>query len=71
MKAMCLLLPAGMRAVSAPPNDGKLNRASMMNINMSEVAGFDISPSSGEAYIAARIRDSVMAALYGLAKRRG
>jgi hypothetical protein len=47
-----------------PPNDGKLNRVGMMNIDMSEVAGFDISPQSGMAYIAARVRGSAMAALY-------
>ena len=48
----------------APPNDGKLNRVGMMNIDMSEVAGFDISPTSGVAFIAARVRGSAMAALY-------
>jgi len=47
-----------------PPNDGKLNRVGMMNIDMSEVAGFDISPRTGLAYIAARVRGSAMAALY-------
>jgi hypothetical protein len=47
-----------------PPNDGKLNRVGMINIDLSEVAGFDISPRSGVAFIAARVRGSAMAALY-------
>jgi len=47
-----------------PPNDGKLNRVGMMNIDMSEVAGFDISPRTGMAFVAARVRGSAMAALY-------
>ena len=50
--------------MQAPPNDGKLNRVGMMNIDMSEVAGFDISPRSGLAFVAARVRGSAMAALY-------
>ncbi len=47
-----------------PPNDGKLNRVGMMNVDMSEVAGFDISPRTGMAFVAARVRGSAMAALY-------
>lgn len=47
-----------------PPNDGKLNPVGMMNIDMSEVSGFDISPRSGIGYIAARVRGSAMAALW-------
>jgi hypothetical protein len=47
-----------------PPNDGKLNEVGMMNIDLSEVAGFDISPRTGIAYVAARVRGSAMAALY-------
>ncbi len=47
-----------------PPNDGKLNPVGMMNIDMSEVAGFDISPRTGMAYVAARVRGSAMAALW-------
>lgn len=47
-----------------PPNDGKLNPVGMMNIDMSEVAGFDISPRTGVAYIATRVRGSAMAAFY-------
>ncbi|MFN0105115.1 MAG: DUF4394 domain-containing protein [Bryobacteraceae bacterium] len=47
-----------------PPNDGKLNFVGMLNIDMSEVAGFDISPLTGMAFVAARVRGSAMAALY-------
>ncbi|MBL8238821.1 MAG: DUF4394 domain-containing protein [Bryobacterales bacterium] len=47
-----------------PPNDGKLNPVGMMNIDMSEVAGFDISPRSGVAFVVARVRGSAMAALW-------
>ena len=47
-----------------PPNDGKLVRVGMMNIDMSEVAGFDISPRTGTAFIATRVRGQAAAALY-------
>jgi hypothetical protein len=50
--------------MQAPPNDGKLVRVGMMNIDMSEVAGFDISPRSGVAFVAARVRGSAASALY-------
>jgi hypothetical protein len=36
----------------------------MMNIDMSEVAGFDISPRTGAAFIATRVRGQAAAALY-------
>lgn len=47
-----------------PPNDGKLNMVGMMQIDMSEVAGFDISPRTGIAYLAARVRGSAASVLY-------
>lgn len=47
-----------------PPNDGKLNRVGMLNADISEVAGFDISPRTGIAYVAARVRGSATSALY-------
>ena len=47
-----------------PPNDGKLVRVGMMNIDMSEVAGFDISPRTGAAFVATRVRGQAAAALY-------
>jgi len=47
-----------------PPNDGKLVRVGMMGIDMSEVAGFDISPRTGIAYVAARVRGSAASAFY-------
>lgn len=50
--------------LQTPPNDGKLGRVGMMNIDMSEVAGFDISPRTGAAFIATRVRGQAAAALY-------
>ena len=50
--------------LQTPPNDGKLGRVGMMNIDMSEVAGFDISPRTGAALIATRVRGQAAAALY-------
>lgn len=47
-----------------PPNDGTQNRVGMTNIDMSELAGFDISPTTGIAYIATRVRGSNASALY-------
>lgn len=47
-----------------PPNDGKLVCVGMMNIDMSEVAGFDISPRTGNAFVATRVRGQAAAALY-------
>jgi hypothetical protein len=47
-----------------PPNDGTQNRIGMTNIDMSELAGFDISPTTGMAYIATRVRGSNASALY-------
>lgn len=47
-----------------PPNDGKLVRVGMMGVDMSEVAGFDISPKTGAAYVAARVRGQAASALF-------
>jgi len=47
-----------------PPNDGKLNMVGMMQIDMSEVAGFDISPRTGIAYVAARVRGTASSVFY-------
>ena len=47
-----------------PPNDGKQNVVGMMNIDMSELAGFDISPTTGIGFIATRVRGSNASALY-------
>jgi len=47
-----------------PPNDGKLDPVGMLRIDLSEVARFDISPTTGTAYIATRVRDTAMSALY-------
>ncbi|MBM3756970.1 MAG: DUF4394 domain-containing protein [Acidobacteria bacterium] len=47
-----------------PPNDGKLNMVGMMQIDMSEVAGFDLSPRTGIAYVAARIRGTASSVFY-------
>ena len=47
-----------------PPNDGKQNVVGMMNIDMSELAGFDISPTTGMAFVATRVRGSNASALY-------
>jgi hypothetical protein len=60
------VLDAELRALLTqnPPNDGKLNLVGMAPIDLSEVAGFDISPRSGTAFVAARVRGSAMSALY-------
>jgi len=47
-----------------PPNDGKLNMVGMMQIDMSEVAGFDISPRTGIGYVAARVRGTASSVFY-------
>lgn len=59
-------IDAEMRALvmQAPPNDGKLVRVGMMKIDMSEVAGFDISPRTGTAYVATRVRGQNASGLY-------
>jgi len=47
-----------------PPNDGKQNVVGMLNIDMSELAGFDISPTTGMAFVATRVRGSNASVLY-------
>jgi truncated hemoglobin YjbI len=49
----------------APPNDGVLNRnLQLMNIDVSDVAGFDISPVNNKGYFAVRENKSTRALLY-------
>lgn len=39
-----------------PPNDGRLNVVGpLTNLDLSDVAGFDISPSTGRAFVVARL----------------
>jgi hypothetical protein len=59
-------IDAELRALvtQVPPNDGRLNMVGMLNIDMSEVAGFDISPRTGIAYIAARVRGVAASVFY-------
>jgi hypothetical protein len=47
-----------------PPNDGRQNSVGMLNIDMSNLAGFDISPSTGMAYVASRVRGTNASVLY-------
>jgi len=47
-----------------PPNDGRQNRVGILNIDMSNLAGFDISPTTGMAYVASRVRCSNASVLY-------
>ncbi len=47
-----------------PPNDGRQNRVGMLNIDMSDLAGFDISPTTGMAYVASRVRGTNASVLY-------
>jgi len=48
-----------------PPNDGKLNTVGeLVGLMPSMVAGFDISPVTGRAYLAARLSNSTRAVLY-------
>lgn len=47
-----------------PPNDGRQNRVGMLNIDLSELAGFDISPTTGIAYVASRVRGANASVLY-------
>lgn len=53
-----------MLVTQIPPNDGVLNPVGMMETDMSEVSGFDISPVSGMAYLAARVRGQAVSAFY-------
>jgi len=47
-----------------PPNDGTLNDVGVMNIDLADVAGFDISPRTGIAYVVARARSVVASGIY-------
>jgi hypothetical protein len=47
-----------------PPNDGQQNVTGMLNIDMSNLAGFDISPTTGMAYVASRVRATNASVLY-------
>jgi hypothetical protein len=47
-----------------PPNDGVLNVVAPFNIDLSELAGFDISPNNGQAFIMGRHANSSTCALY-------
>lgn len=48
-----------------PPNDGKLNMVgTLVNLDLSSVSGFDISPVTGRAYAAIRLANSPAAMFY-------
>ncbi|MBM3786057.1 MAG: DUF4394 domain-containing protein [Acidobacteria bacterium] len=47
-----------------PPNDGRLNMVGMLQADLSEVAGFDISPRTNIGYVAARVRGVASSVLY-------
>ena len=48
-----------------PPNDGKLNTVgALTGLDVSTLAGFDISPVSGRGYMAARLANSQKAMVY-------
>jgi hypothetical protein len=49
----------------APPNDGRLNVVgTLVGLELSSVAGFDISPATGRAYLAARLTNSQKSMVY-------
>ena len=49
----------------APPNDGKLNVVgSLVGLDLTMLAGFDISPTSGRGYVAARLANAAKCMLY-------
>ncbi len=48
-----------------PPNDGKLNVVGVLaDLDLTMLAGFDISPVSGRGYMAARLANSAKAMVY-------
>lgn len=47
-----------------PPNDGTLNMVAPLNIDLSEVAGFDISPNNGQAFVIVRQANASQCVLY-------
>lgn len=47
-----------------PPNDGKVNMVGMMQADISEVAGFDISPRANLGYMAGRVRGTAASGLW-------
>ncbi len=53
-----------MLVTQVPPNDGKLNRVGMLNVDMSDLGGFDISPRTGTAFLACRLRGANASALF-------
>jgi hypothetical protein len=49
----------------APPNDGRLNMVgSLVGLEPTMLAGFDISPVSGRGYVAARLANAAKCMLY-------
>jgi truncated hemoglobin YjbI len=51
----------------APPNDGILNRNfQLTNVDLTDVAGFDISPTNNKGYFAVRENRSTRALLYSV-----
>ena len=49
----------------APPNDGRLNVVGVLvGLEPSALAGFDISPATGRAYVAMRLTNAAKAMLY-------
>lgn len=53
-----------MLVLQNPPNDGVLNPVGMLNIDTSDLVGFDISPSSGMAYLVTRVRGTAASVIY-------
>jgi hypothetical protein len=47
-----------------PPNDGKLNVAGRLEIDLSNLTGFDISPRTGTAFLVSRVRGANASVLY-------
>lgn len=47
-----------------PPNDGVLNVVGMLNVDMSDLTAFDISPTTGMAFLATRVRGSNASVIY-------
>lgn len=55
----------GRLVTQVPPNDGRLNLVgSLVNLDLSQVAGFDISGSSGRAFAAVRLANSNKSMFY-------
>ena len=55
----------------APPNDGKLNAVGSLQIDMSDLVGFDISPRTGAGFLVSRVRGANASVVYEITLSSG